>query len=145
MDQDLKQLIEGLDKKIDERFDGVDKKFEKVDERFDGVDKKFEKVTERFNSVDKKIDENFRITQENVDSQFERAFEVFATKEDVKNLEEKVDGLREMMQVLVMSVDKIVKELSDLRTEYYAMSNQLTRHEKWIQALAEKVGIKLAF
>ncbi len=111
MDQDLKQLIEGLDKKID--------------------------------SVATKND--LQEMQERVDGQFERAFEVFATKEDVKNLEEKVDGLREIVQALVISVDKIVKELSDLRIEYYAMNNQLTRHEKWIQAIAEKVGIKLAF
>lgn len=129
MDQDLKQLIEELDKKISSVATKSD--LQEMEER---VDAKFERV-----------DDQFKIAQERVDDQFKRAFEVFATKEDLNNLEEKVDGLREMMQVLVSSVDKIVKELSDLRIEYHAVNNQLTRHEKWIQVIAEKVGIKLAF
>lgn len=83
--------------------------------------------------------------RQEVGGKFEKAFEVFATSDDIKELKQDIDGLREMVQSLVVSVDKLVKAVSDLKTEYVAMNNQLTRHEKWIQQLAEKMGIKLEY
>lgn len=68
--------------------------------------------------------------KQDVDGKFERAFELFATKDDVKELRQDIDGLREMVQSLVISVDKLVKAVSDLKMEYAAVSHQLTRHEK---------------
>lgn len=71
--------------------------------------------------------------------------EVLATKEDIKDLKEDVDGLREMVQSLVVSVDKLVKAVSDLKTEYAAITNQINRHEKWIEQIADKLGLKLEY
>ena len=39
--------------------------------------------------------------------------------------------------------DSIAKSISDLRLEYAAISTQLSRHERWIKEIAEKVGLKL--
>ncbi len=103
MEQDIKQLIEATDQKID--------------------------------TMDQKNEDRFI-----------RLFEVaVATKEGVVELNKRVERLELAVEALTNSVDKIIKELTDLRTEYYAMSNQLTRHEKWIQMIAEKVGIKLGY
>ena len=65
-------------------------------------------------------------------------FENFRTE-----LKENIDGLREMVQALVISVDKLVKSVSDLTQEYTMVRNKIDRHEKWIQQLAQKMGIKL--
>ncbi len=71
--------------------------------------------------------------------------EVVATKEDIKDLEQDIDGLRESVQALVLSVDKLVKSLDRLETEYAAITNQISRHEKWIQQLAQRLNVKLGY
>ncbi len=79
------------------------------------------------------------MTQEDI----QKLMEVLATKEDVRDLKQDVDGLRESVQALTVSVDRLVKAVDNLKTEYGAISMQINRHEKWIQQLAEKLGIKL--
>jgi len=73
----------------------------------------------------------------------QKLIEVFATKEDIKDLKQDINGLREAVQSLVVSVDKLVKAIDDLKTEYVSITAQLARHEKWIRQLAEKLGMKL--
>jgi len=81
---------------------------------------------------------------------------VFVTKEDFtklvtldefdkfkKEVKEEFAGLRETIQALVISVDKLVKAVENLRQEYVAITSKIDRHEKWIQQIAEKVGIEL--
>ncbi len=60
-------------------------------------------------------------------------------------IKQDIDGLREMVQSLVVSVDKLVKAVTDLKTEYAAITNQVNRHEKWFQQIAEKLGLKLEY
>lgn len=74
-----------------------------------------------------------------------KLLEVLAAKEDIIELKQDINGLRETAQALVVSVDKLVKAVSDLKTEYSAIANQLSRHEKWIQQLAGKLNIKLEY
>lgn len=84
--------------------------------------------------------------------------EVLATKEDFAKLvtleefdqfkaETKQDfnDLRESIQALTISVDKLVKSVSDLMQEYAAIKLEVNRHEKWIQQIANKLGIKLEY
>lgn len=68
---------------------------------------------------------------------------VLATKEDIKDLREETDLLRETVQALTIAVDGLAKAISDLRAEYAAVANKNARHEKWILQLAEKIGLKL--
>ena len=75
----------------------------------------------------------------------QKLLEVLATKEDVKEIKGELTDLRETVHELVTAVDKLAKAVDDLRIEYSAMAMQLSRHEKWIQQLAEKLGIKLAY
>jgi len=70
---------------------------------------------------------------------------VVATKEDIRELREDINGLREMVQTLVVSVDRLVAAVDKLNTEYAAIINQVDRHERWIQQLAEKLGVKLEY
>ncbi|MDD2913267.1 MAG: hypothetical protein PHH17_02050 [Candidatus Pacebacteria bacterium] len=75
----------------------------------------------------------------------QKLLEVLATKEDVIEIKKDIVDLREAIQGLSLSVDKLVKGISDLTMEYSAMNSQLNRHEKWIRQVAEKLEIKLDY
>ncbi len=84
--------------------------------------------------------------------------EVLATKEDFAKLvtleefdqfktETKQDfnNLRETIQALTISVDKLVKAINDLRQEFIAITARVDRHERWLHQIAEKLGMKLEY
>ena len=75
----------------------------------------------------------------------QRLIEVFATKEDIKDIKKDIVGLRESVQALTISVDKLVKAVDGLKTEYAMVKNQVDRHEKWFHQVADKLGIKLEY
>lgn len=79
------------------------------------------------------------------DKDVQKLLEVLATKEDIRDLNQKFNGLQEMVQSLVVSVDRLVKAVSDLHQEYTMVTSKIDRHEKWIQKLAEKLGVKLDY
>ena len=68
---------------------------------------------------------------------------VLTTKQDFKLLEEKVDSMQEAQNRLLTAIDGLTKVIANLRIEYSAITSQLTRHEKWIQQIAQKANIKL--
>ncbi|MEX2033203.1 MAG: hypothetical protein WD889_01410 [Candidatus Colwellbacteria bacterium] len=63
--------------------------------------------------------------------------------EDVREIGKDLTELQATVRDLVTAIDKLAKVIDDLHTEYSAMAMQLSRHEKWIQQLAEKLGVKL--
>jgi len=106
--------------------------------------------------------EDFSELVEYLDGKFNKVderFEKTATKEDVQNLSMRLihveEGLKEVkgevaeltqtVHALVGSIDKLAKAVDDLRIEYSAMTMQVSRHEKWIQQIAEKLGLKLDY
>ena len=90
--------------------------------------------------LDKKFDQT--ATKEEVR---ELRTEVVIVKEDVRELKTTIAELQETVHELVTAVDKLAKAVDDLHIEYAAIAMQTTRHEKWIQQIAEKLGIKLAY
>jgi uncharacterized coiled-coil DUF342 family protein len=84
--------------------------------------------------------------------------ETLVTKEDLAKIvtleefgqfrteiKQDLDALRESIQALTISVDKLAKAVDDMHQEYLAITSKVDRHEKWIQQIAEKLGIKLEF
>ena len=67
------------------------------------------------------------------------------SQEEIKDLRQDVNDLRESIQALTISVDRLVGAMSNLKTEYAAITNQINRHEKWLNLVAEKLGIKLEY
>ena len=63
-------------------------------------------------------------------------------KDEIK---QDMDGLREMVQSLVVSVDKLVKAVADMHQEYVVITGKVDRHDKWIQQIAERLGLKLEY
>ena len=74
----------------------------------------------------------------------EKMVKVFATKEDIRSIVERLDTIEPMVRGLLTGVDKLVKAFEELQREYAAMSEQLTRHERWIKQIARKAGVVLA-
>lgn len=70
---------------------------------------------------------------------------VAIVSEDVKELKGAINQLQEAMRELITTVDNLAKAVDDLRIEYSAMALQLSRHEKWIHQVADKLGIKLDY
>ncbi len=96
------------------------------------MEKEFAKLT-------RYLEERF----EKIDNSFDSVFENFITKEEFKPLSKDVSGLREQVQSLTNSIDKLVGGIDDLRTEYASITHKIDRHEKWIEQIAEKVGLRL--
>jgi len=83
-------------------------------------------------------------TKKDLDEMSANSLKVFATKKDVEEIKSDLGDLKELVQGLIVASDSLIKSMSDLKMEYAAISTQLTRHERWIKQIAEKVGLNLA-
>jgi len=78
------------------------------------------------------------------DKDIQKLINVFATKED---LEEAVKNLstKEDFNKLLTAVDAYAKKADAYFQEMVMLSHKVDRNEKWIQQLANKLGIKLEY
>ncbi|MFH1657474.1 MAG: hypothetical protein ABH919_03330 [bacterium] len=126
MEKDFSELVEYLDKK----FNNVDGKFNDIDKKFDNIDGKFDNIDNNFNQIDNKFD---IVSQKifDIDEKLERMEENKADKSDIDNLLGAVDGY--------------AKKADTYFQEMVLLSHKVDRHEKWIQQMAEKLGVKLEY
>lgn len=66
-------------------------------------------------------------------------------QEDVRVVKTELTDLKETVHELVTAIDKLAKVVDDLCIEYAAVVMKVDRHEKWIQQLAAKLGMKLGY
>ena len=52
----MREILERLEQKLDEKFTAIDARFDKVDARFDKVDARFDKVDARLDAMDARFD-----------------------------------------------------------------------------------------
>ena len=78
------------------------------------------------------------------DQDINRLTSVLASKKDVEEIKNDLGNLKELVQGLIVASDSIAKSIGELTLEYTAISSQLSRHDRWIKQIAEKVGLKLA-
>ncbi len=71
------------------------------------------------------------------------ASEFILIHQEIRELKDDVSGLREAVQSLAVSVDKLVKATESLQQEYSLIVSEIKLHETWIQQIAEKVGVHL--
>ena len=78
------------------------------------------------------------------DKDIQKLIEVFATKDDLR---EAVGNLstKEDFNNLQTSIDAYAKKADTYFQEMVMLTHKVNRLEKWIQQLAEKVGIKLEY
>lgn len=55
MEQMMKEVLLELNK-LNERFDGQDKRFDRIDKRLDSQDKRFDHIDDRFGRLEEKQD-----------------------------------------------------------------------------------------
>jgi protein subunit release factor A len=84
------------------------------------------------------------VTKKDLSDSQDRMLSLLASKQELNEVKNNTEELKELVQGLIISNDSIAKSISDLRLEYAAISTQLTRHERWIKQIAEKVGLNLA-
>lgn len=83
------------------------------------------------------------LTEQDIGKLISRMQGIFATRDDIRELMGDIDGLRETVQMLSVSIDKLVKSVEDLKQEYSLVVHQLDKHEKWIRQIAKKAGVML--
>src|SRR4051812_23512519 len=71
-----------------------------------------------------------------------RAVQLFATKQDMQELNERVSKIEENVDKILTAVDGIAKNIDNM--EVPAMKHQLSQHERWHQQIADHLDIKLA-
>jgi len=82
-------------------------------------------------------------TKEDIENLASISLKTFTTKEDVREIKNDLADMKELVKGLIVSTDAIAKAVSDLTIEYSAFGLQLSRHERWIKQIAEKVGLTL--
>jgi hypothetical protein len=80
-----------------------------------------------------------------IDIMIGRMFEIFATKDDIKDMKIEFIELRHTVDGLVTAVDGHTAVIEDLRMEYMSMGEQLSRHDRWIHQVAGKTQPTLSF
>ncbi|OGZ24675.1 MAG: hypothetical protein A2896_01940 [Candidatus Nealsonbacteria bacterium RIFCSPLOWO2_01_FULL_43_32] len=78
------------------------------------------------------------------DKDIQKLIEVFATREEVATKLD-LEELRGDFINLQTSVDAYAKKADTYFQEMVMLSHKVNRLEKWIQEIAEKVGIKLEY
>lgn len=82
------------------------------------------------------------LTQEDIQKIVEANHKVFATKEDLEVFKEAV---LEAISDLQSAVDVYAKKADTYFQEMLMLSSKIDRHEKWLHAMADKLGIKLEY
>ena len=73
-----------------------------------------------------------------------KLIEVFATKEDLKEAVKDLSTKKDVNDLL-NAVDTYAKKADTYFQEMVMLAHKVNRHEKWIQRIAEKVGVKLEY
>jgi len=74
----------------------------------------------------------------------QKLIEVFATREEVATKKD-LESLKEDFINLQTAVDSYAKKADTYFQEMLMLANKVDRHEKWIQQLAQKLGVKLEY
>lgn len=91
------------------------------------------------------MEKNFSELIEYLDKKFSKTDQKFIElDEGIKDVRERM-ATKEDFNDLQTSVDTYAKRADDYFQEMVALSHKVDRHEKWIQQIAEKLGIKLEY
>ena len=78
------------------------------------------------------------------DEDIKKLIEVFATREEVATKKD-LENIRGDFSNLQTSVDAYAVKADNYFQEMVVLTHKVDRHEKWIQQLADKIGIKLEY
>lgn len=73
-----------------------------------------------------------------------KLIEVFATRDEVATKKD-LEDIRQDFVRLETAVDAYAKKADTYFQEMLMLAKKVDRHEKWIQQIAEKLGVKLEY
>ncbi|MGM0901335.1 MAG: hypothetical protein ACQEXB_09595 [Bacillota bacterium] len=131
---EMDKRFDGVDQRfseMDERFDGVDQRFSEIDERFDGVDQKFIAMDERFDGVDQRFSE--------MDKRFDGVDQRFNEVDDrLVRIEAAVTRIEENEPANITSMlNQIDVKFDESRREILALNKRVSRTELEIEKLTK--------
>ena len=74
----------------------------------------------------------------------QKLIEVFATRDEIV-LKSDFEELREDFRTLQSAVDAYAVKADKYFQEMVMLTHKVDRHEKWLQQIAEKLGIRLEY
>ena len=78
------------------------------------------------------------------DQDIDRMMHVFPTKDDVRSIvREEIADVSDTQRHMLNALDRLASVIEKLNLEYAAISEQLSRHERWIQQIAKQAQVKL--
>jgi hypothetical protein len=86
--------------------------------------------------LDKSLDSGFNSLYKKLTEHFDKQFD--EVKEDIAELNGKYDHL-------INTLDTFLKRLDNIEANDAARDVQLARHEKWLEQIAAKTGVKLEY
>ena len=76
---------------------------------------------------------------------FDKLIQIFPTKDEVRLIvRQELEPMQDTLKRVLGALDRLATSFEKLNIEYAAMSQQLSRHERWIQHLAKQSKVKLA-
>ena len=92
-------------------------------------------------------DKDFEKLNTLIDSKLDHVVQVLTTHIDnrIDAVNEKIDTIQETVQATAVAIDKQAGVNEELRQEFAMMNGQITRHEGWIQKIADKTEVKLEY
>ena len=112
-----------LANKMDQRFDGLEKRFEGIDQQFVGIEKRFEGIDQRFDGMDQRFDGMEKRFGE-MDQQF------VGIEKRLGNVENKVDGIATDLEDLAIMTKMGFDDLGE----------KVDANTKSISVLSHRVG-----
>ncbi len=78
------------------------------------------------------------------DEDIQKLIEVFATKEDLKEMVKNLSTKNDFNNLL-NAVDAYAKKADTYFQEMVMLAHKVDRHEKWLQQIANKLGLELDY
>jgi chromosome segregation ATPase len=85
------------------------------------------------------------ITDQDINNLIVKLSAVLATKQDIKELDQRITKLENSVNSLTTAVDNLTSSVNKLTGEYQIINHRIDKHEKWIQMMAKKLGIDLEY
>jgi len=77
------------------------------------------------------------------DKDIDRIMAVMASKQDVRNLEDRMVRVEDTLGRVVTGLDRLATAVENINFENAATDAKLSRHDRWVHELAAKTQVKL--
>ena len=87
----------------------------------------------------------YRVTCMLTDKDIQRMMQVFPTTDKVRSIvQEELVEVKDNQLRTLNALDRLATAFEKLNIEYAAISEQLSRHERWIREIAKKAKVSLS-